>query len=413
MRRILVVGAGQSGLQLALGLQQHGYDVTVMSARTADEIEHGNVMSTQFQFHNALQLERDLGINFWDDRAPQVPYTHLVVGGDEAPLIDWVGAWRRPGADIDQRVKMSHWLRLFEERGGNLIIHSVTVSDLDKLASMYDLVIVAAGKGELVGMFDRDPSRSPYTVPQRVLSVVYVNGFEAHATRPGDHAVDLNLLPGKGELIIMPALTVTGPCHIMFFEAVPGGPLDAFADVRSPQEHLERFTEVLDRHAPWMRDRYSKLELTDPRGTLRGGFTPVVRLPVGKLPSGGQVLGIADVVVANDPVTGQGSNNAAKCAAVYLDSILAQEDLPFDTAFMQRTFDTYWTQYARAVTEWTNALLQPPPPHVLELLGAAGRYQAIADRFTEAFNDPNDYFEWFMDPTKAATYLAEVAAAAE
>lgn len=36
--KILIVGAGQSGLQLALGLQQHGYDITVMSARTPEEI---------------------------------------------------------------------------------------------------------------------------------------------------------------------------------------------------------------------------------------------------------------------------------------------------------------------------------------------------------------------------------------
>ncbi|MGW0898653.1 NAD-binding protein, partial [Streptomyces goshikiensis] len=46
MRRILVVGAGQSGLQLALGLQDKGYEVTLMSNRTADEIRTGRVMSS-------------------------------------------------------------------------------------------------------------------------------------------------------------------------------------------------------------------------------------------------------------------------------------------------------------------------------------------------------------------------------
>ncbi len=55
MRKILVVGAGQSGLQLALGLQSHGYEVTLMSNRTADEIRTGRVMSTQCMFHTALQ----------------------------------------------------------------------------------------------------------------------------------------------------------------------------------------------------------------------------------------------------------------------------------------------------------------------------------------------------------------------
>ena len=36
-RKILIVGAGQAGLQLAHGLLQHGYQVTLMSARTAAE----------------------------------------------------------------------------------------------------------------------------------------------------------------------------------------------------------------------------------------------------------------------------------------------------------------------------------------------------------------------------------------
>jgi 2-polyprenyl-6-methoxyphenol hydroxylase-like FAD-dependent oxidoreductase len=51
MRKILIVGAGQSGLQLALSLREHDYDVTVMSARTPDEIRNGRVMSTQAMFH--------------------------------------------------------------------------------------------------------------------------------------------------------------------------------------------------------------------------------------------------------------------------------------------------------------------------------------------------------------------------
>ena len=44
-RKILIVGAGQSGLQLAHGLLQNGYEVTLMSARTAEEIRAGRVMS--------------------------------------------------------------------------------------------------------------------------------------------------------------------------------------------------------------------------------------------------------------------------------------------------------------------------------------------------------------------------------
>ena len=112
-------------------------------------------------------------------------------------------------------------------------------------------------------------------------------------------------------------------------------------------------------------------------------------------------------MVLNDPITGQGSNNASKCARSYLTSILEHGDRPFDRDFMQATFETYY-DYAQYVAAWTNALLLPPPPHVLELFGAAATHPAIASRFANGFDDPRDFFEWFMDPEKAAQYLADV-----
>jgi 2-polyprenyl-6-methoxyphenol hydroxylase-like FAD-dependent oxidoreductase len=49
MRKILIVGAGQAGLQLAHGLLlAGGYEVTVMSQRPAGEIRQGRVTSTQW-----------------------------------------------------------------------------------------------------------------------------------------------------------------------------------------------------------------------------------------------------------------------------------------------------------------------------------------------------------------------------
>jgi hypothetical protein len=121
------------------------------------------------------------------------------------------------------------------------------------------------------------------------------------------------------------------------------------------------------------------------------------------------VLGLADAVVLNDPITGQGSNNASHAAASYLASIREHPDAPFDRAWMEQTFERYW-DYAQYVTTWTNAMLGPPPPHVLELLGAGNQHQAIASRFVNGFNDPRDFFEWFMDPDKAKGYLQQVAA---
>ncbi|WP_329136364.1 FAD-binding oxidoreductase [Streptomyces sp. NBC_01476] len=408
MRKILIVGAGQAGLQLALGLQSQGYDVTVMSNRTADEIRGGRVMSTQCMFTSALQHERDLGLNFWEDQAPRIEGLGVSVSAPDASRpIDWVGRLKGYAQSVDQRVKMAGWLETFAERGGKVVIHGVAVSDLDYFARAYDLVLVAAGKGELVSMFGRDASRSPYDAPQRALAVAYVHGLGPRPEHPDFLAVRCNLVPGVGELFVMPTLTTSGPADILFWEGIPGGPLDVFQGVKDPEEHLRLTLELMRRFTPWEYDRATGVELTDAGGTLSGRYAPTVRRPVGELPSGGLVLGVADVVVANDPITGQGSNNAARCAASYLADIVANGERPFDREWMRTTFDHYWS-VAAPVTKWTNAMLSPPPEHVLGLIGAGGALQPVADRFANGFDDPADFEQWFFEPEKATAYLAEV-----
>jgi hypothetical protein len=406
MPKVLIVGAGQSGLQLALTLREHDYDVTVMSARTPDEIRGGRVMSTQAMFHQALQHERDHGLNLWERDTVRIEGLGVSIGDPEGNrVMDWFGRLDHNAQSVDQRVKMAGWLELLESRGGKVVIHGVTTADLDALPQHYDLVIVAAGKGELVQLFDRDASRSPYTQPQRALSVVYVHGVGPRPEHPDSPGVRFNIAPGVGELFMIPAYTLSGNCDILFFEGIPGGPLDCWGDQPQPQEFLDRMLGLIRQYIPWEYERCRNAELTDAKATLAGGYTPVVRHPVGELPSGAVVLGMADVVVANDPITGQGSNNASKCAASYLDSILAHGDRPFDREWMQATFDRYW-QDAQHATNWTNAMLQPPPPHVQRILGAAQANDEVARRFVNGFSDPTDYQHWFLDPAKADEYLA-------
>ncbi|ONH33122.1 styrene monooxygenase/indole monooxygenase family protein [Pseudofrankia asymbiotica] len=408
MRKVLVVGAGQSGLQLALMLQEREYDVTVMSARTPEEIRGGRVMSTQGMFHTSLQHERDHGLNLWEKDAVRFEGLGVSVATpDGGRALDWFGLLDHYGQSIDQRVKMAGWAELFEQRGGKLLIHGVTTADLNSLTSLYDLVVVAAGKGELVQLFDRHPERSPFTSPQRALSLAYVHGLAPRPEHPDQPGVRFNIVPGVGELFMIPGYTTSGNCDILFFEGIPGGPLDCWSDQPGPDEHLARLLDLMRTYVPWEYERCADVELTDARATLAGGYTPVVRRPVGELPDGGIVLGMADVVVANDPITGQGSNNASKCAVSYLDSILAHGDKPFDRVWMTATFEKYW-DYAQYVTTWTNALLGPPPEHVLQILGTAQAKDAVARRFVNGFDNPPDYFEWFMDPAKTAAYLATV-----
>lgn len=412
MRKILIVGAYQSGLQLALGLQTQGYEVTLMSNRTADEIRAGRVMSTQCMFDTALQHERDLQINFWENQAPRIEGLGVSVaapGSHEAPegsqrAIDWVGKLDGYAQSVDQRVKMAGWMETFAQRGGQLVIHGVAVSDLDFFASRYDLTLVSAGKGELVSMFGRDASRSPYDAPQRALAVSYVHGMGPRPEHPEFDAVRCNLVPGVGELFVMPTLTNSGRADILFWEGIPGGPLDVFQGVKDPNEHLALTLELMEKFLPWEYARATKAELTDANGTLAYRYAPTVRNPIGRLPSGGLVLGVADVVVANDPITGQGSNSASKCAASYLASIVERGDQPFDADWMQTAFDRYWNT-AQHVTKWTNAMLAPPPEHILNLIGAAGQLQPVADRFANGFNDPSDFENFFYDPEKTNAYL--------
>ncbi|CAM5376321.1 styrene monooxygenase/indole monooxygenase family protein [Streptomyces tanashiensis] len=410
MRKILIVGAGQSGLQLALGLQSQGYEVTLMSNRTADEIRNGRVMSTQCMFDTALQHERDLGLDFWESQAPRIEGLGVSVAGpDSARLIDWVGRLDGHAQSVDQRVKMAGWMDTFAQRGGQLVIHGAAVGDLDYFSRSYDLVLVAAGKGELVSMFGRDAARSPYSEPQRALAVAYVHGLGPRPEHPDFDAVRCNVVPGVGELFVMPTLTTGGRADILFWEGVPGGPLDVFQGVKDPSEHLALTLELMEKFTPWEYARATKVELTDAGGTLAGRYAPTVRNPIGRLPGGGLVLGVADVVVANDPITGQGSNSASKCAAAYLAAIVEQGDRPFDEEWMQGAFDRYW-KTAQHVTKWTNAMLAPPPEHVLNLLGAAGELQPVADRFANGFNDPADFENFFFEPEKTNAYLASVSA---
>ena len=408
-RKITILGGGQAGLQLACGLLQKGFEVKLVQNRTAEDIRTGKVMSSQCMFGEALQNERDIGLDFWAKECPTVDSINFVVpapDGSGKKAIDWNGMLDRPAQSVDQRTKYPAWMQEFERRGGTLDIRDADVADLEAYAAASDLTIVAAGKGDISKLFERDAEKSPFDKPQRALALTYVHGM---APRPDHSGVNFNLIPTVGEYFVFPALTNSGACDIMVFEGIPGGPMDCWKDVTTPTQHLERSKWILQTFLPWEAERCRNVELTDANGILAGAFAPTVRKPVGRLPSGKLVLGLADAVCLNDPITGQGSNNASKAAKVYMDAIIAHGDRPYDAAFMQATFDRYW-DYAQYVTGWTNALLQPPPPHVLNIMGSAQAYPVLAKRIANGFDNPRDLFPWFAVPEEADRYLRQLAA---
>jgi hypothetical protein len=410
MRKITIIGGGQSGLQLGIGLLKAGHGVRIVQNRTAEQIAAGKVLSSQCMFSNAVQHEKDLGIDFWSATCPPVEGINFIVpnpDGSGTKVIDWAARLDANAYSVDQRVKIPRWMAEFQSLGGQLVIADAGIAEIETYAARDDLVIVASGKGEVGAMFTRDAQKSAYDKPMRALALTYVTGMTPRAPHS---AVEFNLIPGVGEYFVFPALTTTGPCEIMVFEGIPGGPMDCWADVKTPAQHLAKSLEILKTFLPWEYERSKNCQLTDDNGILAGRFAPTIRHPVATLPSGRKVLGLGDAVCLNDPITGQGSNNAAKAAAIYLRRILENGDAPFDAAWMQGTFDQFW-DYAQWVVGWTNMLLLPPPPFILEIMGTACADPRLAHRMANGFDDPRDFFPWFADPTAAANYLAELRAA--
>ncbi|MGH3171571.1 MAG: styrene monooxygenase/indole monooxygenase family protein [Trebonia sp.] len=362
-------------------------------------------------FAPALDREREYRLNLWEEQAPKM----LGISAALAPApglraFGFYGPWDRYGNSVDQRVKMPAWLELFENRGGRVICHPVMTSDLAGLAAMYDLTVIAAGKGEIVELFDRDPARSRYTEPGRVLSAIYTHGMDTPADMP-EPKVRVNIEPGVVETFTIPGLTMSGPCQITLVEAHPGGPFDVFRDRPRPDEHLRRLRTLMLEHFPWEGELYDRCEPTDSRASLSGAFTTTIRSPVAEVAPGVYVFGIADVVTVLDPIAGQGANCAAHSAGVYTRAILERGDKPFDPAWMRDTFETYWETQAQHSLALTTALLEPMPEHVQQILGAASQYPEIGKRFGDLFPYPADIYDFLFDPEKGLAYVASVAAA--
>ncbi len=402
-RSIAIVGAGPAGTTLALGLLQRGYDVTLVSDRTAEEIRTGHVLSSQVTFESALEVETALGITDLLPVPPEIrrmDYDTVRLDGSTASFSTSLPT---PARSVDQRVKLPVLLEEIERLGGKVVVRSAVVDDVEDLARDHDLVVVSTGRGGLTSLFEPDVERSPYSSPQRVAALTYLAGVDPDPEGPGlrYHSVE-----GVGECFTCPGLSVDGSCDIYVVEGVPGGPLDCWDRVESGADHLATLRRVLAAHFPSEAERVRSAVLVDDGSVLRGRFTPGVRRPVGMLPSGAPVLGMADVVVLNDPLTSQGSNNAIKSASFYLEAITAH-DGELDADWMERTFDNFWRGWAQWATAWTNAWLKPAEPHQRRVVDAAAEHPALAAQIASGFDDARLFSPWWFDAEAAEAFVAE------
>lgn len=415
MSRIAVVGAGQAGLQLALSLAASGHGVTLASDRSGPEIAAGRILSTQCMFDDALSAERALGIDHWQETCPQIDGVQYSLGTpDGVRALCFSGKLAATAQSVDQRLKMPRWLADLEHRGGEVLHVPLEVALLEELAVSHDLVVVASTKGPIArtlpSLFPRVDAESPFDRPQRSLAVAYVQGMTPLPS-PGEFSI--SIVPGVGEYFAGPALSAAGACWTMCLEALPGGPMDTWHDLSpaDPEPWLEALVGSLERWFPWEAERCAGVRLTDPLATLGGSILPVVRAGVGRLPSGVPVLGIGDAVVQNDPLVGQGANNASRSARVVAAAIdtTAASDLRSE-AWLAATAAASWDAVA-AATRFTNTMLSPPE-HVGGLFEAGSRSPSVANALAQATNDPRTLAPLLASPAGIAEFVVrhEIAA---
>lgn len=414
MRKIAIIGGGQAGLHLSFGLLDKGYDVTLYSDRTPDQVLHSKLASTAFLFDSTLAMERDLGLNFWEDIAPYGEGIHVdfrsPTGQIGLTVQGRLNQFR--GQALDQRTKFARWLNEYVKRGGRLVVQSVSVADLETIAAANDLTMVAAGKGQINALFERDDRLSAHAVAPRHLAAVLVTGSKVMGDRPWQRIpfrpLRFNFIAGIGEYFSLPFYTHTkGECRSFLFEAVPGGPMDVFGDVRDGKEMVETVKRVIARFTPDDSHHVDDIEITDHNAWLKGSFVPTIRKPVGRLPSGGIVMAVGDTAVLNDPIAGQGANNASRMADHVLKRIADHGDRAFDAPWIDDVVATFWQQSGQFTTDFTNLLLSPPPPQVMELLGAASQNQRIADDFVGGFNNPPSFWPAIGSMDAAQAFIAE------
>ncbi len=408
-KSIAIVGAGQAGLQLGIGLLEKGFDVTLLSDRSADEIYHGRLSVTAALFATALSYEAELGLDLWAGEAPLIDGVHIDFCIQPRNLLLTVeGAFGGPCRAVDYRLKTSTWMRELERRGGKLLIRRVTAADLEELAAEHDAVFVATGKEALGSLFPRDNSRSLYSRPARHLVAFTLSGLRPWEGLPFRHPAKFTVTAGVGEIFWIPFLGRRGePCWSVVIEGIPGTAMDRFQGLRDAGAALAIAREVVAEIAPWETATLAGARLIDERAWSPGKLACIVRRPVATLPSGRAVFGLGDAVTLFDPVGAQGANNAAKMAHGLTAAIAERRGEALDAGWMSEWFEGHWERHVRHMAEFTRIMLEPLNDAGIEVLLAASRSRAVGDPFIAAFDDPADYFPWMADLAAARRFVAE------
>jgi Hsp20/alpha crystallin family protein/FAD binding domain-containing protein len=88
-RNIGIVGAGIAGLHLALYLQKHGVDATIITDRPPEEYRSIRLLNTVAHHHVTIAREDYLGVNHWGDPKDHYYYHDHVFNFPQPPISPW------------------------------------------------------------------------------------------------------------------------------------------------------------------------------------------------------------------------------------------------------------------------------------------------------------------------------------
>jgi hypothetical protein len=340
-------------------------------------------------------------VNLWDS-APVANMSTVRVDVIGEQSLHFKGTLDQPAIVVDMRIYTARLLEQFASRGGRVVVRGVEAAELDELAAAHDLLIICTGRGGLGALFPRIAEHSPFTQAPRFIMGGLFRGVDAQP-----HSANFTIVPGVGELFCFPIYTFEAGVVGLGMEAIPGGPIDAVARMSyeaDPAGFHAAYLEALRTHAPAIAARIDpdRFELTRPLDLMQGSITPVVRRGYTQLPGGRYALALGDAHILNDPILGQGANTASKASWMLGEAIMAAGS--FDEAFCRSFEERVWG-YAGPVTAWNNAMLQPPPQHMVEFMVAASMHQPIGDMFVNFLSRPVSGWETFSSPDRTASLL--------
>ncbi|MBY6053799.1 styrene monooxygenase/indole monooxygenase family protein [Cytobacillus firmus] len=396
-KKICIIGSGTAGIQLAYSLKEE-FDVTVIHSNSSDKIRNGRIMSTQVHFGSTRTRENRFKMPKWEDKT-LLKSIHMTIGNQKL----FVGKLKEPALSVDQRFYFSHCLKDLENQGVSFRLLRVNKDQIESLADEFDLTIDCSGKSGPLFPFPIEKQLSPIQVPQRKCIVGYFLGVKPNDP-PG---ISVTVLPEIGEMFEIPAMTEQGPVTILFIMAVPGGELDVFKVIKDVKEFTNQMKNITQKYFQDIHERIQQdiFALSDDKAFLNVAIKPVIRKPY-VIFKNKIVIGCGDSVFLNDPITGQGCNLSSFCAEQLYETLIQYKNSIWDI----RIGETYWDRtktVVKEVTEWTNAMTQALPQHVVQILLAGAENQKIADEVAEWFANPRKAYEAFFQNINGSTVVKE------